>query len=228
MAALPDGTLSEAEGERLDERRKAPRFTLLIQTAKLISGRGEFLCIVRDASADGVRVRHFGHLPDERFLEFELANGEGFPVQLVWRDEEYAGLKFPDEVDLARIVKVSNDTLPRRRLRLRTVLEGTLSYGGLTRPATIRNISQQGAGIECREKLAIEQLVRLQTDELEPVFAKVCWRSDLAYGLVFEETLSLERLARIAAGSRAFEPPAEAAEAAPTPAHSISDSTESA
>ena len=227
MAALPDDTASRA-GEAPEERRRAPRFTLLIQTAKLISARGEFLCIVRDASAEGVRVRHFGHLPDERFLEFELANGEGFPVELVWRDEEYAGLKFPGEVDLARIVKISNDTLPRRRLRLRTVLEGTLTYGGLTRPTTIRNISQQGAGIECRERLAIEQLVRLQTDELEPVYAKVCWRNGIAYGLVFEETLSLERLARIVAGSRAFEPSAEGETAAAVPGHSTSESTDSA
>jgi hypothetical protein len=211
MAALPSTARAGPQadgGEAQEDRRKSPRFTLLIQTAKLISSRGEFLCIVRDASADGVRIRHFGHLPEERFLEFELANGEGFPVELVWQDEEYAGLKFPAETDLERIVTLSNGTLPKRRLRLRTVLEGTLSFGGLTCPATIRNLSQQGAGIECREKLAIEQLVRLQSDELDPIFAKVCWRRDIHYGLVFEETLSHARLAAIVASSAAFEPAA--------------------
>jgi hypothetical protein len=211
MAALPNGAPAAPEaggGEGHEERRKAPRFTLLIQTAKLISSRGEFLCIVRDASADGVRIRHFGYLPEERFLEFELANGEGFPVELMWRDAEHAGLKFPSEVDLERIASMSNGTLPRRRLRLRTVLEGTLSFGGLTCPATIRNISQQGAGIECRQKLAVAQLVRLETDELEPVFAKVCWRNGIDYGLVFEETISHQRLAKIvAASAQAFEAP---------------------
>jgi hypothetical protein len=209
MTAAPDSTPAASPAPGSDgleeERRKSPRFTLLIQTAKLISSRGEFLCIVRDASCDGVRIRHFGQLPDERFLEFELANAEGFPVELVWQDEEYAGLKFPAEVDLDRIVKLSNENLPRRRLRLRTVLEGTLSFGGLSCPVTIRNISQQGAGIECREKLAIEQLVKLETDELEPIFAKVRWRKGLDYGLVFEETLNHARLARIVASSGQFE-----------------------
>ena len=221
MAASPDSVPAEeqeAGPEGRVERRKAPRFTLLIQTAKLISRQGEFLCIVRDASSDGVRIRHFGHLPDEKFLEFELANGEGFPVELVWQDEEYAGLKFPNEVDLTRIVKLSNDTMPKRRLRLRTVLEGSLTFGGLNVPVTVRNISQQGAGIECRERLAIEQLVKLETDELEPIFAKVCWRRDIEYGLVFEETLSYIRLAKIVAGSRQFEAPAEAPKAASKPA----------
>lgn len=208
MTASPDSARAEPQGDGGDaqeERRKSPRFTLLIQTAKLISSRGEFLCVVRDASADGVRIRHFGHLPDERFLEFELTNGEGFPVELIWQDEEHAGLKFPGEVDLARIASMSNGAMPRRRLRLRTVLEGTLSYGGLTCPATIRNISQQGAGIECREKLAIEQLVRLETDELEPVFAKVCWRKGIEYGLVFEDTISHARLASIVANAQTFD-----------------------
>jgi hypothetical protein len=200
-SAGPQGDGSEGQ----DERRKAPRFTLLIQTAKLISSRSEFLCVVRDASTDGVRIRHFGHLPDERFLEFELANGEGFPVELVWQDEEHAGLKFPDEVDLARIVKLSNGSMPKRRLRLRTVIEGTLSFGGLTCHVAVRNISQQGAGIECRDKLAIEQLVKLETDELEPIFAKVCWRDGIEYGIVFEETLSYMRLAKIVAGTKVFD-----------------------
>jgi hypothetical protein len=209
MAATPESApaaTQEAGKEGTAERRRSPRFTLLIQTAKLISRRGEFLCIVRDASSDGVRVRHFGHLPDEKYLEFELANGEGFPVELVWQDEENAGLKFSREVDLDRIVKLSNEAMPRRRLRLRTVLEGTLSFGGLNVPVTIRNISQQGAGIECREKMAIEQLVRLESDELEPIFAKVCWRKGIEYGLVFEETLSYPRLAAIVAGTRQFAP----------------------
>ena len=208
MAAAPDITpaasLVPGSDGRDEERRKSPRFTLLIQTAKLISSRGEFLCIVRDASSDGVRIRHFCHLPDERFLEFELANGEGFPVELVWQDTEHAGLKFPAEVDLGRILKLSNGNLPRRRLRLRTVLEGTLSFGGLCCTVAIRNISQQGVGIECREKLAVEQLVKLETDELEPIFAKVCWRKGIDYGLVFEETLSFLRLAKIVAGSNQF------------------------
>ena len=56
----------------------------------------------------------------------------------------------------------------------------------------------------------------LESDELEPVYAKVCWRRELDYGLVFEETLSYMRLAKIVAGSRQFEPPAPPEERAPT------------
>lgn len=181
------------------ERRKAPRFTLLIQTAKLVSGPSEFLCVVRDCSSEGVRVRHFGNLPKEKFCGFELSNGEGFSVELIWQDDQYAGLRFASEVDLERIVKLSSAGLPKRQLRLNTVLEGKLTVGIDTHLITIRNLSQQGAGIECPHQLAIEQLVKLESDDLPPVYAKVRWRNGKEYGLVFEETLSFERLAAIVA-----------------------------
>ena len=204
MSALPQA-VEEIESEAAPavekERRATPRFTLLIQTAKLISQQGDFLCIVRDASQEGVRVRHFGYLPKDKFIEFELANGSGFPVELVWQDEEYAGLKFPREVDLAEIVKTASTSLPKRQLRLRTELEGTLSFADLRLPVTIRNLSQQGACIATDEKLAIQQLVKIETEDLEPVFAKVRWRKGNVCGLVFLETLSLGKLAAIASGT---------------------------
>ncbi|HSG35560.1 MAG TPA: PilZ domain-containing protein [Sphingomonadaceae bacterium] len=182
-----------------DDRRASPRFTLLIQTAKLISHHGEFLCIVRDASEEGVRVRHFGFLPPDEYIEFQLANGEKFTVQLVWQNEEYAGLKFNNDVRLDRIVKLSNGNLPKRQLRLETQLQGSLRFSDINCDVTIRNLSQQGACIESEEVLAVHQLVRIEAEDLEPIFAKVRWRKANIYGLVFEETLGLARLAEIVA-----------------------------
>lgn len=182
-----------------EERRQAPRFTLLIQTAKLISHHGEFLCIVRDASPDGVRIRHFGFLPPDEYIEFELANGQRFTVQLLWQDEEYAGLKFNHGVNLARIVKLSSNGLPKRQLRLATEIVGRVKFADLICPVTIRNLSQQGACIECAERLAINQAILLDSADLDPVYAKVRWRKGTVYGLVFEDTLTLERLAEIVA-----------------------------
>jgi hypothetical protein len=189
----------QAPQEAREERRQAPRFTLLIQTAKLIPHHGEFLCIVRDASAEGVRIRHFGFLPPDEFIEFELANGQRFTVQLAWQDEEYAGLKFNQGVNLARIVKLSSSSLPKRQLRLATEIMGRITFADIACPVTIRNLSQQGACIECAERMAVGQLIRLDSELLDPVYAKVRWRKGTVYGLVFEDTLTLERLAEIVA-----------------------------
>lgn len=189
----------EAVADGSEERRHVPRFTLLIQTAKLVSHHGEFLCIVRDASTEGVRVRHFGYLPPDEYIEFELANGQRFTVQLAWQDEEYAGLKFNKGVNLAKIVKLSSSSFPKRQLRLATEIMGKVTFADVRCPVRIRNLSQQGACIECGERIALQQLIRLESDDLEPVYAKVRWRKGNVYGLVFEETLTLERLAEIVA-----------------------------
>ena len=186
------------------DRRAAPRFALLMQAAKLISGEGEYLCVVHDASTDGVRVRHFGHLPHERLLKFELANGEVFPVRCVWHDDTYLGLRFPAGVDLARLVKLSADAHPRRPMRLNTVLEGTVSTAAREHCITIRNISQGGACIECREDLAVDHPVTVETDVLAPLTATVRWRIGTIYGVVFDEPLSCDALAAAMADARRY------------------------
>ncbi|HSG35703.1 MAG TPA: PilZ domain-containing protein [Sphingomonadaceae bacterium] len=185
-----------------EDRRGAPRFALLMQGAKLASEFGEILCVVRDASSDGVSIRHYGHLPDCEQFTFELANGENFPVSLVWRDEQHAGLKFPDEVDTGRLVKLASGHYPRRQLRVNTMLEGSVRAGDETHVITVRNISQQGACIECRDYLEVGETVTVETETLEPVSARVRWCLSTIYGLVFDEPLDCEQLAAIVADAR--------------------------
>ena len=64
--------------------RDAPRFSLVIRTAKLICRSGEYPCVVRDVSATGVRVRLFDALPPDSHLALELANGERYAMERVW------------------------------------------------------------------------------------------------------------------------------------------------
>ena len=50
---LPTGPASGAEA------RGAERYTVLLRTAKLIAGGAEYLCVLRDISATGVKLRLF-------------------------------------------------------------------------------------------------------------------------------------------------------------------------
>ena len=207
MSAIARGSMAirpDYETNDHSDRRGAPRFALLMQAAKIISCEGEYLCVVHDASTEGVRVRHFGHLPNEKLLKFELSNGEVFPVQCVWHDEVYLGLQFPAGVDLGRLVKLSTDSLPRRPMRLETVLEGAVSTASAEHCITIRNISQGGACIECREELAVDHPVTLEADALQPVLATVRWRIGTVYGLVFDDPLRCEDLAAVIADARRY------------------------
>lgn len=181
------------------EHRSAPRYALLIRTAKIIADRREFLCIIRDASASGLKIRLFSDLPQARELVVELMTGDRYPVELVWMADDYAGLRFKHEVDIERLLDESRGTYPKRQIRLQIAIGGMLHSGGEAVPVVFHNLSQQGACIESEKWLLMNELVRIETGVTPPLFAKVRWRSHPRYGMIFEHTFRLEELARISA-----------------------------
>ena len=181
------------------ELRSAPRYALLIRTAKIIVDGREFLCIVRDASATGLKVRLFCSLPQARETFVELANGDRYQVELVWQADDYAGLRFLKEIGIERFLDESRGSFRRRQVRLRIALDGVLHSGGEAVCVAFRDISQQGAGVESDKWLLINELVRVETGVTPPLFAKVRWRSHPRYGLIFERTFKLDELADLSA-----------------------------
>lgn len=188
-------------GRSNEEQRAAPRFTLLIRAAKLIfDDTREFLCVIRDASATGIKIRLFNPLPARyRSISVEMSNGDRYPVQVVWQQGDYAGFRFVDEVDIERLLDEGHSSYPKRHVRLRIQLDAILHSGGEAVRVAFQDISQQGACIECDKWLLINELVRIETGVMSAIYAKVRWRSHPRYGLLFEQTFQLDELARIAA-----------------------------
>jgi hypothetical protein len=180
------------------EQRATQRYTPLIRTAKITGAAGEFLCVVSDISATGVSVRLFHPLPKEPGLRLEMPNGEQLPVETVWVRDGRAGFRFQSPVDLPCVL-AGHSQWPKRPIRLNLDMPATLA--GLTGrfDATIRNISLQGAQVECADRLAIDQRLRLSSRILPEIVTKVRWRNGHFYGLVFDTTFRFADLARIAA-----------------------------
>jgi hypothetical protein len=120
------------------DQRCAPRFTLLIRAAKLISPEGEFLCVVRDASETGVSVRLFHPLPANVPLTLEMPNGDCLALERVWEEEGKAGFRFADQIDIERIVE-SPSRFARRAVRVNVDVPCELLVG-------IRRIQGQDPG----------------------------------------------------------------------------------
>lgn len=180
------------------EQRIAPRFTLLIRTAKLICSSGEYLCIIRDASSTGVSIRTFHPLPPGEQLTLELPNGDQHPIERVWEKEGAAGFRFPVPVDIDRLLH-NKSRYPKRAVRLKLQLPALISCHGRTAGVVIHNLSQQGAQVECPLYMAIDQKLRLEADNLPVIQARVRWRKGSDYGLVFDDTFQFAELARLAA-----------------------------
>ena len=181
----------------MDEQRNAPRFTVLIRAAKLITPDGEFLCVIRDVSDSGISVRIFHQIPDCGEMLIELQNSEQYTVDLVWQDEERAGFRFKSEVDVARIIELPS-RFAKRAIRLSLSAPAELVAGLQILPVTLLDISQQGAKIESAQLFSIDQRVKLRAEGLRETAAKIRWRRNGQCGLVFEDTFQFGEVARIA------------------------------
>ncbi|MDZ4306506.1 PilZ domain-containing protein [Allopontixanthobacter sp.] len=186
------------------EERAVPRFTLLIRTAKLVCGEAEYLCVIRDVSAEGVSARLFHPLPpvsrlpadpDARFV-LEMQTGDLHPVRAVWEKPGEAGFQFLTPVDVEQMIRRSSQ-FPKRELRFTAQLPVKLVVPGAKHPAMLHNISQQGAMIEAGEHLKIAQTMWIESRSLPDIEAKVRWRQGERYGLIFDTTFRMGDLAEI-------------------------------
>ena len=181
------------------EQRAAARFTLLIRTAKLISPAGEYLCVVRDVSSEGLKARLFHPLPRGEGLSIELASGERHPIERIWEEGEITGFRFAAPVALERLLADAPDGRKKRSVRLSLALPAAIVAGGRRIDASFRDISQHGASIACDEYLAMDERVRVDCDWLPALDARVRWRRRPHYGLIFEQTFRFDELARLTA-----------------------------
>ena len=176
------------------DQRAAPRFTSLIRSAKLVSGQGEFVCVVRDVSSSGVRLRCFHDVPHDPSMALELQNGELLEIERVRDDGHDASFRFREEISVERLVRETS-LYPRRLLRLNIAIPLTLRTLAGQIAAVTENISQQGCRTECALPLALAQGVVVESPHLPGIRAKVRWRQGGVCGLVFDDTFTLKDFA---------------------------------
>lgn len=187
------------------DQRSDRRVALLLRAGKLVSPAGEFLCIVRDVSAGGIKARLLHDLPGTGSFDLELANGEVYPLELIWQKDGQAGFRFLERpIDVHGLVD-EPCALPKRGLRLRLTMPVTVIEGGAERAAVLRDISQHGAQIEIEPGLAMGQRIKLRGPGLPELQATVRWRRRGAHGLVFQRGFRLDELAELVGRLRSWE-----------------------
>ena len=181
------------------EQREAPRVALMLRNAKLLIDGKEMLCIVRDVSATGARIRGFHPIPPGKACAIELWEGQAFPIEQAWNDGVEAGYRFSEAKDLDALVH-EHGPFPRRPLRINLELDAVVTSAGKTTQVCIRNLSQQGANVETGAEWARFQPLQLEAEGLPvPLPAKVRWQRDGVCGMVFERTFALSDFARLVA-----------------------------
>ena len=198
----PSDDAGPFEAQANHDDRANRRITLLIRAAKLVSSHGEFVGVVRDVSETGVCVRLFHRAPTGDPIELHMPGGSVYELRQVWERDNEAGYEFVQSVDVSELINQA-DQYPKRGLRLGLFFPIKVKTLSGNHEAIVENLSQQGARLECDGLFAIDQSLRIESldggHELKDVRAKVRWRRDNEYGVVFDDTLSLSDFARLAA-----------------------------
>lgn len=180
------------------DQRGAERVAVMIRTAKLVSAAGEFLCIVRDVSATGVRLKLFHDLPGDVRLALQLANGASYSLDMVWQECGQAGFRFCQTIDVEAFVHGhSGETHHPIRLCLHVPV--FLAAGGMEDVVTLTGLSQQGADFESARHLAVGEPVKLWCDGHSGLIGTICSRSGGGYGVVLRNHFGIGELAELVA-----------------------------
>jgi len=188
---------AETPGDGFVDQRKAQRFVLLIRSAKLVCDSGEYLCIVRDVSQSGAKLRLFHPIPPDEHCALELGTGERFAIEHRWNRDGQFGFRFHSPIDVPHFIAEAGP-YPKRPVRLRIAAPGCILVHGAPVEAQLCDLSRHGARIETDHPLAIGQKIKLRVAGLPTIEAVVCWREAPAHGLVFPRGFSFEELARLA------------------------------
>lgn len=179
------------------DRRAARRSSLMYRAAKLLCESGEYVGIVRDVSATGLRLRLFHAPPPERHLFIELANAERFAMERMWARGDEAGFRFSCTIDVAEFIREPS-SFARRPIRLNIAAPARLTCDGQSWPVHLRDLSQHGARIDAELPVAVGKTVRLDIAGLPPRIGCVRWRRHGAHGLVFQQAYPLDAFAQYA------------------------------
>jgi hypothetical protein len=135
-----------------------------------------------------------------------MANGERFPIELVWQRDGHAGFRFlGGPIDIHGLIDESSD-FARRDIRLRVSAPVAVRIGEERQTGLLCDLSQNGAQIEIEPAIAIGQQVSLAIKGLPALIARVRWRRGLAHGVIFQRGFRLDELAALV-GQLQQEPP---------------------
>ena len=175
--------------------RRDPRHTLMLRTAKVVCQSGEYVCLVRDVSASGVGLRFFHDVPQEPRIFLELANGALYPIERSWSDHGDAGYRFAAPVALEDFLSEASQ-FAHRAVRLRLKVPVLLTVDGHDFRAMLADVSRCGAKLAIDRRLPQGAFARFDAVGLPMRFGHIRWRQNHDHGVVFQEPIPLEELAR--------------------------------
>lgn len=181
-----------------DERRAGNRTTAVYRPVLIEMEEFAGFCLIRNLSPGGLMGVVYAQFAAGQPITVQFHPDHVVTGMIAWAKEQRIGVRFDEEIDVARVLRTlgsqSSDGRLNRAPRLQIHCEGELVAEQRTLPITLQDISQRG--IKAAVPLVQpgdEFVVRLEG--LEPHKAVVRWTQNGTAGLNFIRPLGFEELA---------------------------------
>ena len=179
-------------------KRGATRVSLFLRSVRVLTDSAQMLCVLRDISATGLRLKLFHPLPATLHMAIDLGQGAIHFIEKVWEADGHAGFRFAAPVDVAAVI--GDHTRPSRQpVSLELSFPAVIAADGQAALARVEEISQSGVRISCDRAFGVAQHVTVSADGFPVRSGTIEWRSHPEHGVVFQQGFAFDELARLAA-----------------------------
>ena len=157
------------------------------------AGKPSF-CLVRNISPSGVQVKLYSSVVRPGKVIVRVADENPFAGDLVWIDNENAGISFDSNLDPASLLRVQQKASPVRRRsipRVKAASYAALRICGRTVPAVLQDISSMGARLTTSRPLEVGAAASIRIPDLPELRAYVRWTECSNSGLAFERPIPI-------------------------------------
>ena len=108
-------SLNDAPPSMPAERREGERFLTLFRVGSLHVGERRELCLIKNVSAGGMRIRAYATIDPGTVVSIELKCGQPVGGQVTWYRDGDAGIEFDSPIDVVDLLSAGADG-PRPRM----------------------------------------------------------------------------------------------------------------
>lgn len=177
-----------------DVRRDDDRHLTLFRVGSMIVDGRRDLCLIKNISAGGMKIRAYSPLVEDIRLTVELKCGQSVEGRVVWVDGNNAGIEFDDKIDVIDLLSASMDGPRPRMPRIEVGGHATVREGANALRVAVCDISQGGLKIKCETVLPTGADVVVSLPGLSAQPGVTRWTDHGYTGITFNRLLPLSEL----------------------------------
>ncbi|MBB3763944.1 PilZ domain-containing protein [Sphingomicrobium lutaoense] len=176
------------------DRRKGVRHMTLFRVGSILVDGQRELCLIKNISAGGMKMRAYRSLEVGAELTVELKCGQHVDGTVSWVEGDNVGVAFDKSIDVIDILSHSMEGPRPRMPRVEINCPVVVHIGGKRHEAIGVDVSQGGIKLDVAPRPAINEDIVVTLPGMTPVAGVVKWAEDDFVGVTFNSLMPLSGL----------------------------------